>query len=343
MLHELLVGSGYMMFGGWWFALLAAPLIIGIMALYIRSFVVTKKLVAIMAAPQHRSLMFQNFSIVRLIARLCCVIGALLFLWVALLRPQYETDKQDMVMQQGRDVVVAIDISRSMLATDDAPSRLECAKRKIETLFKRLASERVALVVFSGSALVQCPLTKDFETFQLFLNALDVGVLSTGGTTALDSALQAALDLFKQSAQQHNRLLVIFTDGEDFSQNLSDIKQQAHAMRMHVCTVGVGTAAGAPIPLYDETGKMIDHQRDDDGSIAISRLDEERLKLLAKDLNGFYVRLDQKSDQDIDKLCRWVQKFEKEEQGVALHAAPAETFMYWSALAFLLLVIVWLL
>lgn len=332
-----------MIMAAWWLAWYAVPFIVLILVLRVYLLSRTTQLIKKLVAPEYQEKLLHNFSRLRLVLRTVCMVGALFFIWLALLRPQYDDGKPTMQLQQGRDVVVAIDISRSMLAADDPPSRLQSAKQKIEELFKRLPTERVALIVFSGSALVQCPLTKDFDTFRLFLNALDVGVLSSGGTTALDSALTAALDLFKQAPEQRNRLLVVFTDGEDFSQNLSAVQQEAQAMQVHVATVGVGTLAGAPIPEYNETGAMVGHVHDVDGSIAISRLDEERLKRLAKDLHGLYVRLDTKSSKDIDTLVAWVQGFAKEEHGMAQTGLHGETFMYWAAVALVLLMIAWVL
>lgn len=324
-------------------ALWAVPWVLLLMVLLLRKDAKARKLIGLLSSPSHRAQLVRNFSYRRMRVRAVLQLLAAALLWCALLRIQYDDGVPSMTLQQGRDVVIAVDISRSMLAADDAPSRLTCAQKKIEELFKRLPTERVALIVFSGSALVQCPLTKDFDTFRLFLNALDVGTLSTGGTTALDSALQAALDLFKQAKQQRNKLLVIFTDGEDFSQNLSSVQQQAQAMQLHVCTVGVGTLAGAPIPEYNAEGVMVGHVHDEDGSIAISRLDETRLKKLAQDLGGLYIRLDTTNNKDIDALVRWVQSFEKEQFGIAQQSLHGETFMYCIAAALLFLIIAWIL
>ena len=111
-----------------------------------------------------------------------------------------------------------------------------------------LGSERIGLVLFSGTSVVQCPLTTDFDAFMMFLNQIDYTTMASG-TTALDNAIQKILDIFKASEYKKNKVLVIFTDGEDFSSNLAAVKNEAQQVGLRIVTVGVGTAQGSPIPL----------------------------------------------------------------------------------------------
>lgn len=250
-----------------------------------------------------------NYSPAKIILKALLLILGVSSLFIALLRPQWNK-KEETIKQQGRDLFIAIDISKSMLAKDLDPNRLEFAKKKIKQLVQSLDSERVGLILFAGSAFVQCPLTTDANAFFMFLDALDHSTVSSGGT-ALDQAITQALQSFADNNQRKNKLLVLVTDGEDFSRDLSSIKQQAHEQDLHIFTLGVGTEQGAPVPLVDHLGVQTGHQKDKQGSIVISRLNEPLLKELSEQVGGRYIQATT-SDQDIKELVSQVQAFEKE-------------------------------
>lgn len=264
----------------------------------------------------------------------------LLALFLALLQPQWQMEDEKRA-QEGRDLLVALDISRSMLATDCVPDRLTCAKEKIKQLADALACERVGLILFSGSAFMQCPLTADYGAFSMLLDTVDVQTISSG-TTALDQALRTALDVFKRMQERKNKLVVVFTDGEDFSSNLMGIKHEAAEVGMHVVTVGVGTTQGAPIPLYDEQGEPAGHQRDDKGAVVISKVNEGILQSLAHDCGGVYVR-GTSDDQDVKKVVSYVQSFERERLAERSVSAAQEQFQWFAAFSFICFALAWLL
>jgi Ca-activated chloride channel family protein len=257
-----------------------------------------------------------------------------------LLQPQWGK-KEEVVKQVGRDIVIGLDVSRSMLAQDFSPNRLEVAKEKIRNIIKRLPSERVALLLFSGSAVVQCPLTNDYAAFSLFLDQIDAQTMS-GGTTALDKALSKAISLFDKNQDRKNKIIVLITDGEDFSSNLAKIKQEALASRLHIFTIGIGTQHGAPIPLVDEHGMQQGHQKDDRGSIVISRLNEGILRSLAHDSGGIYVQAST-DDADINEVVNKVKEFEQEEFEDRTLASLHQRYHYCAALALLFFVLEWIL
>lgn len=319
-------------------ALLMLPVVIVLIALLVRALFVVRRMISRISSPQHRALVIRHFSYGRLYARTACMIIALVALWCALARIQYEAADAQPTYEQGRDLLIALDISRSMLAQDYQTNRLTCAKKKIKTLLQQLASERVGLIVFSGASLVQCPLTKDFASFELFLNALDAESM-THASTDISCALQSALAAFEQQHDRKNKLLVIFTDGEDFSADLPAMQQQAADIGMRVCTIGIATPEGAPIPLYNQAGVLEGHLKDDAGNVVMSRLDEKRLQQLSQQLSGLYIRADAQSDDDVDRLCAWVTSFDKEKFAVTDHVSYRETFVYFAAvgLAFLLI------
>jgi len=271
----------------------------------------------------------------------CILISVgVLFLCLALLRPQWDKSEETIV-QEGRDLYIALDISRSMLATDCAPYRLHFAKEKIKKLVKKLSCERVGLILFSGSAFVQCPLTSDYGAFYLYLDAVDAELISSG-TTALDQAITQALHSFAATPDRKSKLLVLFTDGEDFSHNLHDIKQEAAQAGLSIFTIGVGTPEGAPVPLFDAHGKLLGHQKDAQGGVVISRLNEGILRSLSGDAGGSYIRAVD-NDDDIATFIRAVHAFEKEHISERKHSRYEDQYHYFLLVSFICFALEWLL
>jgi Ca-activated chloride channel homolog len=266
-------------------------------------------------------------------------IGAL-FLCIALLRPQWDKSEETIV-QEGRDLYIALDISRSMLATDCSPNRLYFAKEKIKSLVKKLSCERVGLILFSGAAFVQCPLTSDYGAFYLYLDAVDAELISSG-TTALDQAITQALNSFAATPDRKSKLLVLFTDGEDFSHNLNNIKQEAAESGLSIFTFGVGTPEGAPVPLFDAHGKLLGHQKDAQGGVVISRLNEGILSSLSSDAGGQYIRAVD-NENDITAFIRAVRFFEKEQLAERKHSRYEDQYHYFLLVSFICFALEWLL
>jgi Ca-activated chloride channel family protein len=227
-----------------------------------------------------------------------------------------------------------------MLAQDMKPNRLTFAKQKIRRLVSFLKSERVGLLIFAGMAVVQCPLTTDYNAFFMFLDSLDAQTISSG-TTALDEALKKSLTVFSQGKNQKTKLLVMFTDGEDFSSNLTGVKEQVVKEGVTIFTIGVGTAQGAPIPVIDEYGHQKEYEKDSRGGVIMSRLNEGILKVLARESGGQYLSATE-SDQDIRTIVSAVEQFEQEkfEDRTIIHWH--ERYMYFVALGLFLLVCEWL-
>jgi Ca-activated chloride channel family protein len=187
---------------------------------------------------------------------------------------------------------------------------------------------------------MQCPLTTDYDAFMMFLDAIDVDTVSAG-TTALDQAIKKAMEAFGQMKERKNKLLVIFTDGEDFSSNLALVKREALAQGMHIFTVGVGTPEGAPIPVYDVYGNQVGHQKDDKGTIVITRLNEGILRSVAQDSGSIYVSVTA-DDSDIRSLVRAVNSFEKEKLEDKKIATMNDQYHYFLLISFICLVLEWI-
>lgn len=295
---------------------------------------------ALLAAPQWRSLLLSNFSDTKQIMKIVFMALGFSALFLAFLQPQWDK-KEEPISQEGRDLFIALDISKSMLAHDVLPNRLSMAKAKIKTLVNLLASERVGLLLFSGSTIVQCPLTTDYGAFMMFLDQIDHNTMSAG-TTALDKAIQKTLEIFNTVAQKKNKLLVIFTDGEDFSSNLSAIKDEAQRVGLRIVTVGVGTEEGSPIPLIDDHGNKTGYQLDEKGVAVISSLNEGILSSLASNLGGFYVHATQDS-MDLKKIVSYVERMEKEKFEDKKIQSLQEQYHYFIAVSFICFILEWLL
>lgn len=297
-------------------------------------------LIQLLGKTIHGHRFLKNTSMTRItIKSIICALG-LFFIFLVLLHPSWNK-KEETVIQEGRDLFIALDISRSMLAQDINPNRLTFAKAKIRSLVNSLPSERIGLILFSGSSFIQCPLTRDHSAFFMFLDQIDVDTVASGAT-ALDKAIRQALDAFTQGGTLKNKLLVIFTDGEDFSHNLDALKKEAQANRLTIFTIGIGTAQGAPIPNFDQNGKQSGHLKDNKGAIVISRLNDETLQNLAADLGGGYIHASDEGNSDLKTLINWVEKSEKEKTEERKYMQLEEQYPLFLIVSFILLAIEWL-
>ncbi len=283
--------------------------------------------------------LLKHFSLVRKGLKVLLLSAALIFLAAALARPQWGNSSET-VSQEGRDVLIALDISRSMLAQDVYPSRIEFAKKKIRDFVDRVTAERLSLMVFSGVPFIQCPFTADVHAFLNFLSLADVETVSSG-TTALDKVLEKALETFSTQPLRKNRLMIIITDGEDFSHNLEGVKARAQELGLTIFTLGVGTIDGAPIPLM-EGGSQQGHIKDAQGSIVISRLNEPLLSDLSAKTGAEYIRATE-DDSDIRQLLSDLQHFEKEKGDERTFSTKKEKYMYFALVSFLCLILEWVL
>ncbi len=284
--------------------------------------------------------LLRNVSKPKRLCRIALFVIGIVFLFIALLRPQWDKSEET-VMQEGRDLYIGLDISRSMLAVDCKPNRLAYAKNKIKELLKILSCERVGLILFSGTAFVQCPLTSDYSAFYLYLDAVDAELISSG-TTALDKAIQQAIDSFSTMPGRKNKLLVLFTDGEDFSQNLSGVKQNAAQENLSIYAIGIGSTEGAPVPVFDAHGAHVGHQKDAKGSVVISRLNEDILQSLSQDVGGQYIRSTD-NNNDITVFAQAVKAREKETVGEKKLSRYEDQYHYFLLVSFICFLFEWLL
>jgi len=219
--------------------------------------------------------------------RLGCIVAAVICLILALARPQFGFDWEE-VKRKGLDVVVAIDTSKSMLAEDITPNRLARAKLAALELMQQARSDRLGLVAFAGTAFLQCPLTIDDSAFRQSVESLDVNILPQGGT-AIAEAIETAQTAFKEG--DNYRVLVIFTDGEDQDSGALEAAKRAAESGIQIFTVGIGSPEGEILRITDAKGRT-DYIRDDQGNVVKSHLNEDLLRQIAGATSrGFYLRL----------------------------------------------------
>lgn len=205
---------------------------------------------------------------------------------VALARPQFGS-RVETVRSRGQDVMVALDLSQSMLARDVSPNRLERAKLAVLRLLRQLDGDRIGLVAFAADAFVQSPLTIDYGAAAMFLGAMEPDLMPVQGTN-LGEALRVSLDALEEAREA--RVLVVVTDGEDHEGGIDAQLERAVQMGVRIHTVGLGSAEGVPIPQFDEQGRQQGFLRDDEGNVVTTRLDEATLRRVAEATGGRYVR-----------------------------------------------------
>ncbi|MFQ5665536.1 MAG: VWA domain-containing protein [Candidatus Binatia bacterium] len=216
--------------------------------------------------------------------RAALLVGAVALLIVALAGPQWGFH-WEAVHREGIDLVIALDTSRSMLAEDVKPNRLQRAKLAVEDLVKQLHGDRVGLVAFAGSAFAQCPLTLDYEAFTESLRAVDVGIIPKGGT-ALAQAITSGVAAFEGHQGKHEALILI-TDGEDHEGHVDAAAKEAADKGIKIYTIGIGTPDGELIPITVHGQQMF--LKDRQGQVVKSRLDEKTLEQIATTTNGAYL------------------------------------------------------
>jgi Ca-activated chloride channel family protein len=206
---------------------------------------------------------------------------------LALAQPQCGS-RSELTKRRGIDVVVALDASKSMRARDVLPSRLDRAKLELSTLLDELKGDRVAIVAFAGDAFVQCPLTSDYAAAKLFLRAIDPEQMQEGGTN-IGAALMLAQEVLEAADRgAKDKVVVLLSDGEDLSGEVSDAAESLRAAGIRVYTVGIGSESGEPIPVLDKRGDMAGYIRDASGKTVLSRLDQAGLEAIAQTTGGEY-------------------------------------------------------
>lgn len=257
----------------------------------------------------------------------------------ALARPQFGS-RVETVRSMGQDIVVAVDLSTSMLAEDATPNRLERARLAILRLIGNLDGDRIALVAFAGSAFVQSPLTVDYSAAAMFLDAMRPDMMPVQGTD-LGAALRVSLDALDQNGRDA-RVIVLVTDGEHLEGDFEAELERAVESGVQVHVVGIGSPEGVPIPQYDEGGTRVGFLRDQSGSVVTTRLDEQTLSSVAQRTGARYVRAGA-GGTGFDDLVDEIANVDGEELDARQVTLFEEQFQIFLGLALAILWIEWLL
>ena len=246
-------------------------------------------------------------SSIRLRSRI--IILGIIFILLASAGPQIGMKLTELT-RQGVDIFILLDTSISMNAADVKPSRMEKAKYELGRLLNNLEGDRAGLIAFAGSAHLHCPLTEDYSASRLFLNMMDTGLITTQGTD-LAAAIQLALDHIEEDDEKF-KVFVLVSDGEDHQGEAITLAEQARDLGIIIHTLGVGTPAGGPIPIYDDKGKRIEFKKNRSGQVVTSTLNESTLDEIARITGGIYIRVGNQVNA-ITPLLNEINQMEKRE------------------------------
>ena len=236
------------------------------------------------ARPELLELLSPNRSKFKPTFKIILLSLSIVSLVLGLMNPKIGTQLET-VKREGVDIVFAMDVSRSMLAEDIAPNRIEKSKRLVSAIINQLASDRVGIIAYAAQAVPQLPITTDYAAAKMFLQALNTDMLSSQGT-ALDSAIDLAGTFFDDE-DQTNRVIFLISDGEDHSEEASNAASRAAKLGIKIFTFGVGTESGAPIPLK-RNGIIESYKKDSDGEVVITKLNQNILQNIAASTGGIY-------------------------------------------------------
>ena len=279
--------------------------------------------------PELIRLLAPNVSRWRPLVKFCLLELALTLIILMVARPQ-QANGISQEKRSGIEVVIAMDISNSMRATDVSPSRLDRAKMMVENLVENFINDKIRLIVFAGDAFVQLPITSDYVSAKMFLITIDPTMIVNQGTD-IAGAIQMATQSFTQ--QEHvGKAIIVITDGEDHEGGAVEAAKAAHEQGYNVYLLGIGSTNGSPVPDPDTGNYMIDNQ----GNTVMSRLNEQMCREIAQAGGGAYIHVDNNSsaqrllDEELDKL---------EKGETTIYSDYSEQFQYAAAFAILLLII----
>jgi Ca-activated chloride channel family protein len=256
------------------------------------------------------------------------------FIIIALARPQFGYKKRT-VIKESSEIVISLDVSRSMLAQDLKPNRLEKAKDMVLKIVEENSGEKIGIIVFAGSAMWQCPMTYDSQALKMFLRSVETSSLPIGGTQISDAIILASKAVEKELS--NGKIMVLISDGEDHDSGIKEAINKAKKVGLKIIAVGIGTPNGSPIPVKDESGIIKDYIKDRIGQIVVSKINANLLKSVASETGGKYFDA---SVKDISgELSRAVRDLEKNKNKISERDSKIDRFQIFLFVALLLLFI----
>jgi Ca-activated chloride channel family protein len=252
---------------------------------------------------------------------------------IGISNPQIGT-KMEEVKREGVDLMIALDLSNSMLAEDIKPNRLERARQAISRLIDKLEGDRIGLIVFAGDAYVQLPITTDYSAAKLFLSTVNTNIVPSQGT-AIGKAIDLSIRSFDMENGQ-NKAIIIITDGENHEDDALEQAKLVNEKGVFVHTLGMGLSKGGPIPIYNKYKNNTGYRKDKEGNTIISKLNEQMLQEIASAGNGTYVRANN-TQAGLSTLFSEINKMEKKEIGSMVFTDYKDRFQLFLFIALLLL------
>ena len=308
--------------------------IVGLMVVFLLVFIWKKHTQKKFAHSKALILLSPNRSFFKSWIKVIILSLAIASLTLALVNPKIGT-KTETISRAGVDVVFALDVSKSMLAEDIAPNRLDKSKQLITQIINSLGGDRVGIIGYAGSAFPQVPITTDFSTTKLFLNSMDTDMVSSQGT-AITEAIKMA-ETYYNDEDQVNKVLFIISDGEDHEGNISEIVNEAANLGIRIYTIGVGTKKGGSIPIK-RNGILQYYKSDQNNQQVITRLDEEKLIEIATKGNGKYID-GSNTNEAVEQITTILNGMNQKEFETKQFTDFKDRFQWFLGLALLLLVI----
>ena len=276
-----------------------------------------RPLYALKKSPVLEKLTLKSSNLVRRI-RFIALLTFLVTLNIALLDPRWGEEKSK-VEKKGIDIVFMLDVSKSMLAEDISPNRLENSKLQIANFLNILQQDRVGLMVFSGESIVLCPLTSDYNALEEFIQSIDTDITGLQGTE-LTTALEMGISMFDNKLKNH-KSIILMTDGENHQKDAEAMLEKLENNGITLFSVGIGSEKGELIPVKDSKGQVVDYLKDNYGKVVYSRLNEKDIKYLAIESGGkFYNALLQRNFlNDIYLSLQQIDKKKMNEQNLIFH------------------------
>ena len=271
-------------------------------------------------------------SVFKPVLKLVVLLLAFLGLIIALVNPKIGT-KMETVKREGIDIVFAMDVSKSMLAEDVAPNRLDKSKQIVSQIINQLGSDRIGIVAYAGSAFPVLPITSDYSVAKMFLQSMNTEMVSSQGTS-LDEAIRLAITYFDEKSKT-SKLLVLISDGEDHSDDAQAAAEEANKAGLKIITISIGTEKGATIPLK-RNGVVESFQKDNNNQVVITKMNKESLEAIANATKGGYVN-GNNTKNVLEYIKATLDKIQKTEFESTEMADFQSQFQWFLGFAFLLL------
>jgi len=252
---------------------------------------------------------------------------------IMLSRPQFGSKIED-IKKQGVEVIIALDVSNSMLAEDIQPDRLTRAKQAISRLVDNLDNDKIGLIVFAGDAYIQIPITTDYVSAKMFLSSINPNMVPKQGT-AIGAAINLGVRSFSPG-EGKSKAIIIITDGENHEDDPVKDAEEASKAGIVIHTIGIGSTEGVPIPVMNNGRK--DYLKDVDGNTVVTKLDEDILKKIALSTNGNYVRANN-SNIGLDEIYTQIKKMKKQDLESTMYTEYNDQFQVFAAIALFLLIV----